>query len=370
MNKLLFTPGPLTTNKSVKEATLYDFISSDFTFKTLVRKLKEHLLYLTGVSREQGYDVVVIQGSGTYSIESVLCSTISSHDHLLILINGVYGERFKRISELCNIKFTTHTYEEDEIPNSQQVRDILVKDPSISHIAMVHCETTTGIINPISEIGSLCNEFNKLFIVDAMSTFGAIPIHMNDLHIDFLISSSNKCIDGIPGFAFVVTKTTELRKSNKLARNLTFDLHAQWKRLEKNGKFRITPPVQAILAFNEALEELYEEGGIEARASRYRRNCETLLMGMAKLGFKTYLSNGKRSYIITSFLYPDNPNFEFHRFYSLLNKKGFVIYPGKLSNIKCFRIRTIGHLNNSYFVDLLIAIEIVLREMECFPLQY
>lgn len=369
MIKPSFIPGPLTTIKTVKEAIMNDLGSRDFTFRKLVKSVREHLLYLTGVSKSEGYDSVIIQSSGSFGIESVLSSALSSEDHLLILINGAYGVRIKRIAELHNITYSIITGKEDQVPDPRAIRDFLRETPSISHIAMVHCETASGILNPLLDIGLLCKEFNKIFIVDAMSSFGAIPIHMKELHIDFLIATTNKCISGIPGFAFVVAKTFHLQRAKKLARTLTLDLHAQWKGPETYEQLRFTPSVQSLLAFNESLEVLYEEGGIEARASRYRKNCETLLMGMMRLGFKTFLNNGERSCIITTFLYPSHPNFDFLKFHRFLKNKGFVIYTGKLSKKDSFRIETIGRQNKDYFVELLVTIESVLWEMNCYPLE-
>jgi 2-aminoethylphosphonate-pyruvate transaminase len=352
----------------VKEAMLHDMGSRDFAFIKLVKKVREHLLYLAGVSAKEGFDAVIIQGSGTFSLESVLSSTIAQNDHLLVLINGAYGKRIHRIAELHKIHTSQFVSGENSPPDIRDLEEFLESNPSVTHIAMVHCETTTGIINPLTEVGRLCREYGKIFIVDAMSSFGAVSINLREAGIDFLVSSSNKCIEGIPGFAFVLARLEHLRAAKELARTLTLDLHAQWQGLEDNGQFRFTPPVQAILAFNEALEELYEEGGIEARASRYKKNYEILTAGMDTLGFKSYLEKEYQSYIITSFLYPAHPEFSFEKFYSLLNERGFVIYPGKLSKVDCFRIGTIGRLNSGHVEKLLEAIEQVLKEMECYPL--
>jgi 2-aminoethylphosphonate-pyruvate transaminase len=368
-DKLLFTPGPLTTSRNVKAAGLHDLGSRDTSFIELVGEVREQLLELAGVSKEAGYEAVIIQGSGTYGLESVLSSVLSDDDHLIILINGVYGERMCSIAAIHGIRTTCKHYAEDSVPDLAEVRELFLHDKSITHLAVVHCETTTGILNPVEEAGNLCREFGKIMIVDAMSSFGAIPLNVKDTGIHFLISSSNKCLEGIPGFSFVLAGANELRKTQGYARTLTLDLFDQWQGLENNGQFRFTPPVQSILSFRKALEELKNEGGVQARARRYKNNYDILLKGMQAMGFAPYLKEDHRGYIITSFLYPEHPEYNFGKFYALLSGRGFVIYSGKLTQIECFRIGTIGKIGPEHIVNLLSAIKEVLVEMNCFPLR-
>jgi 2-aminoethylphosphonate-pyruvate transaminase len=229
---------------------------------------------------------------------------------------------------------------------------------------VIHGETTTGLLNPIAELGKISARYNKVFIVDAMSTFGAYDIDINELNISYLISSSNKCIEGIPGFSYVLAKREELEKCKGMARSLSLDLYDQWQGLNSNGQFRFTPPVQSLLAFHEALHLLEKEGGPIGRAQRYSVNNSLLVGGMKELGFELYLPADLRSYIITSFLYPDHPDFSFEKFYTGLNDKGFVIYPGKLSKMDCFRIGNIGQLYPRDIQNLVDAIESVLYELK------
>jgi 2-aminoethylphosphonate-pyruvate transaminase len=243
-------------------------------------------------------------------------------------------------------------------------------DLAITHVGAVHCETTTGLLNPIHELGKMAATFGKVFMVDAMSSFGAMPIPVADWGIDYLVSSSNKCIEGVPGFSLALARRERLEQimantqSAGYARSLSLNLLAQWRGLEADGQFRFTPPTHAILAFRQALAELEAEGGVTGRAARYRRNYETLIGGMRKIGFVEYLRPEDQSYIITSFRYPDHPNFDFNRFYELLNAKGFVIYPGKVSDAACFRIGTIGRIFADDVLALLAAIRETLTEME------
>jgi len=360
--KKLFTPGPLTTSKTVKQAMLRDFGSRDNEFISTVKSIRERLLKLSKVEKGE-YEAILMQGSGTFGIESVISSTVPSDGKLLIIINGAYGQRIKKIAERLNISVIELVYNEDSIPNLDDIDKVLAEDNEVTNVAVVHCETTTGIINPIFEIGQVVKKYNKEYIVDAMSSYGAYEINLDNNEIDFLISSSNKCIEGVPGFSFILARTDVLKTKQNISRSLSLDLYEQWAGLEKNGQFRFTPPTHSIIAFQQALNELDEEGGIPGRAKRYGNNHTVLIDGMRKLGFVEYIDEQHQGYIITSFLYPSHDNFSFEKFYSLLSQKGLVIYPGKLSNVDCFRIGNIGQLFEEDMIEILNAIEEVKKEM-------
>lgn len=360
--KLLFTPGPLTTSEAVKSAALIDLGSRDEQFIKLVKDIRNTLLQLAHVS-EPEYQSVLIQGSGTFGIEAIISSAIPRNGMLLNIINGAYGRRISQMTDVHNIPTLDLHYHENQLPILDEIEKALVDIPKITHIALVHGETTTGIINPVEEIGLLAKKYNKTYIVDAMSTFGAYEIDVRKLNISFLISSSNKCIEGIPGFSFVIANKLALQSCENQARTLSLDLYSQWLGLEKNGQFRFTPPVQALIAFRRALDELIEEGGTTARGKRYAQNNEILVDQMRKAGFKLYLDDTIRGYIITTFLYPEDPVFSFEDFYQKLNDLGFVIYPGKLGRSKCFRLGNIGHLYPEDMNNLITAIQEVIVEM-------
>jgi 2-aminoethylphosphonate-pyruvate transaminase len=351
MDKLLFTPGPLTTSLSVKEAMLCDLGSRDAEFLRIVGEISERLLGLGSVARPD-YECVLMQGSGTFMIESVVSSVIPPGGKLLVLINGAYGRRIVNIARVHGIAV--------EIVEVAENRKITAADfsldKSISHVAVVHCETTTGILNPIETIGEKVAAAGACYIVDAMSSFGAIPVDMSASHIDFLISSANKCIEGVPGFGFTLARRVQLDSAKGQARTLSLDLHAQWAGLEKDGQFRFTPPTHVLLAFRQALEELDAEGGVAGRGARYRRNHDILFRGMKELGFEVYLAPEDQSCIITSYRYPKDVSFQFEKFYARLSELGYVIYPGKLSREECFRIGTIGRLHENDIANLLRAI--------------
>jgi len=342
--KLLFTPGPLTTSKTVKEAMLQDMGSRDHEFMDAVKDIRNQLLSIGHVSKADGYEAVIIQGSGTFGVESVISSVVKKEDTLLVIANGAYGERIIKMAKIHQMNLSILRFEEDQII-SPEVTDAFIKsNPSITHVACIHSETTTGLFNPIEAIGDVCKKNNLVFIVDAMSSFGGVDIDIKKSQVDFLLSSSNKCIEGVPGFAFAICKKSELEKAKGNARSLSLDLYDQWAGLETNGQFRFTPPTLSIMAFRQALRELDEEGGVQARELRYKTNKKILDEGMDALGFKQYLNPSIQGHIISSFLYPRDPNFNFENFYKKLSEKGCIIYPGKLSKTNAFRIGNIGQI--------------------------
>lgn len=236
-------------------------------------------------------------------------------------------------------------------------------DPTITHVGVVHCETTSGVINPVPENGELVRRYGKVYFVDAMSSFGAIPLSIAAAQIDFLLSSANRCIEGVPGFSFAIARREALLAAEKRARSLSLSLVAQWRGLEQNGQFRFTPPTHALLAFRQALRELALEGGVNERYVRYRQNHDILVSGMRALGFREFIPSEKQGPIITSFHYPDNTNFDFERFYTLLNERDVVIIPGKVSSADCFRIGTIGRIFPDDMYNLLAVIQETLEKM-------
>lgn len=361
-DKILFTPGPLTTSRTVKEAMLRDYGSRDFGFIETVKEIRRSLLRLGGVE-DKGYEAVLMQGSGTFGLESVLATGLPPDGKLLVVINGAYGKRIETMARVLRIDTVTLEYPEDELPKLGEIEDMLKTDPAITHVEMVSCETTTGIFNPVEEVGALCKKYGKKYFVDAMSSFGAVELDVAGAHIDYLVSSANKCIEGVPGFSFVLVKKDTLLETEGWARSLSFDLLAQWKGLESNGQFRFTPPTHAILAFAQALRELEAEGGVEGRGARYRDNYETLIAGMRAMGFREYLKPELQGYIITSFHYPSHENFAFEPFYQKLNERDQVIYPGKVSNADCFRIGNIGRVFRQDVKALLAAISDVMVEL-------
>ncbi|MCR8851395.1 2-aminoethylphosphonate--pyruvate transaminase [Lysinibacillus fusiformis] len=338
----LLTPGPLTTTKTVKQEMLKDRCTWDDDYKNVTQVIRRQLLNLAQVD-ESNFTAVLMQGSGSFVVESVLTTAIGEDDKLLIITNGAYGERIVEMAKVLRLAHVVYSVPYDEQPSSLEVQDLLEKDASITHVAVVHCETTTGILNPIKEIGEVVHSFNKTFIVDAMSSFGGVPMDVSDLHIDFCISSANKCIQGVPGFGFVIAKTRVLEKCKGQARSVALDLYSQWEVMKKDGKWRFTSPTHVVAAFARALEELVKEGGVNARYQRYADNNQLLRSRLSVLGFEAYISEELQSPIITTYLFP-HQEFSFEHFYLEMKKAGFVIYPGKLTDVDTFRIGNIGDI--------------------------
>jgi 2-aminoethylphosphonate-pyruvate transaminase len=362
-DKLLFTPGPLTTSLPVKQAMLRDAGSWHFEFNQIVRSIRERILAFAGLSPSSGYECILLQGSGTYGVEGVFSTGVPPRGKVAVLANGAYGERMVQMLKLAKIEHVV-LRDAQNVPSQRGALDhVLQADQSITHVAIVHCETTTGILNPVQEIGQCVHQHGRSYIVDAMSSFAGIPIDLPAAHIDYLISSANKCVEGVPGFAFVIARRGALEGCEGYARSLSLDLLGQLRGFEKNGQFRYTPPTHSILAFQVALNELEQEGGVVARAARYARNHQVLVEGMRRLGFRPYLDPALQSYIITSFHYPGAPGFTFDEFYRRLSDKGFIIYPGKISEADTFRIGSIGRIFEADVRALLAGIAETLQEM-------
>lgn len=340
-NYLLLTPGPLSTSESVRQAMLQDWCTWDKDYNEgVVTVIREQLLKLAGLDGE--YTTVLLQGSGTYAVEATLSCAVRPQDKLLIVANGAYGKRMGDIARRHGLNHVLVSLRETAPVTPEAVRRALEEHPDISHLAMVHCETTTGILNPVEAVARAIRGRGLTFIVDAMSSFGGIPIDIRKLGIDFLVSSANKCIQGVPGFGFVIARRSSLSRCEGVSRSVSLDLYDQWAEMEKGrGKWRFTSPTHVVRAFFQAVKELEDEGGVEARHGRYRENHAELVEGMRRSGFRTLLPDELQSPIITSFLYPEE-DFDFQKFYEALKERGFVIYPGKISEAPTFRIGNIG----------------------------
>ncbi|MCC7164849.1 MAG: 2-aminoethylphosphonate--pyruvate transaminase [Anaerolineae bacterium] len=360
-DKPLFTPGPLTTSRTVKQAMLRDLGSRDGEFLRVVREIRAQLLQVAGLGDD--YTAGLMQGSGTFSVEAVIGSTIPPQGKVLILANGAYGKRMVAMARALRIEHTVIEYPEHCSTSAQDAANALARDPALTHVAMVHSETTSGLVNDIAAVGAHVKTFGKKFIVDAMSSFGGIETDWRAVGADYIVSSANKCIEGVPGFGFILARRSALVETEGWARSLAMDLFAQIKGLEGDGQFRFTPPTHALLAFYQALDELTREGGVRARAARYRANYQTLVAGTRALGLREYLDPRLQGHIIVSFLYPDDPRFDFKTFYERLNERGYVIYPGKVGSANCFRIGCIGRLFPADVQNLVNAMRVTLDEM-------
>ena len=357
----LLTPGPLTTSRSVKAAMLHDWGSRDANFIAINKAVLAQLCEIANGGED--YVTVPVQGSGTFAVEAMLTSLVPPKGKVLVLVNGAYGLRAKRILDIAGRKTVVHQTAEDAPPDLKKVEAILKRTPSITHVFAVHCETTSGILNPVEEIGALAAQYGKGYLIDSMSAFGAVPLDARAVRADAITASSNKCIEGVPGLGFVICRRAALEASQGNATTLVLDLHDQWSNFEKTGQYRFTPPTHVIVALHQALQEFTAEGGVPGRGGRYRNNCRILLDGMAALGFKPLLAADLQAPIIVTFHMLDDPRFDFQRFYDGLKERGFVIYPGKLTVADSFRMGCIGRLGEREMHGALDAVRELLRVM-------
>jgi 2-aminoethylphosphonate-pyruvate transaminase len=357
----LLTPGPLTTSKSVKAVMVHDWGSRDATFLRINREVLDALPAI--VHAPQSFVTVPIQGSGTFAVEAMLTSFVPPKGKVLLIVNGAYGHRAKRILDIARRKSVVLETPEDTPPDLAKIEAVLKRTKSITHVFAVHCETTSGILNPVHEIGALAARYGKSYLVDSMSAFGALPLDAEKAHADAIAASSNKCIEGVPGLGFVVARKSILPGLKGNATTLTLDVHDQWANFEKTGQYRFTPPIHVIVAFHQALTEFNAEGGQKGRGARYSENGKVLIDGMRALGFHTLLPDHLQAPIIVTFHMPDDPKFVFQTFYDALKDRGYVIYPGKLTVADSFRIGCIGRLYPKDMQGALGAVRAVLAEM-------
>ncbi len=351
----LLTPGPLSTTETVKQEMLNDHCTWDDEYMGITQRIRRDLLKLAHCS-EETYSTVLMQGSGTFGVEAVLTSALGEDETLLICSNGAYGLRMCDMAKHAKLSYLHYAEAFDTAPKADIIANYLTKHPEITHVALVHSETTSGILNDLSSVAKLVKGAGKTLIVDAMSSFGGVDIDVEALKIDFLVSSANKCIQGVPGFSFLIAKRTALEACRGKARSLSLDVYDQWQGMDKTGKWRFTSPTHVVLAFAKAMEELFAEGGIPARQARYEANNRLLIAGMAELGFRPYVRPAVQSPIITTFFYPDGMPVDFQRFYHYIKDRGYAIYPGKLTEGETFRVGNIGEI---YPQDMEILLNII-----------
>jgi 2-aminoethylphosphonate-pyruvate transaminase len=351
----LLTPGPLTTATSTKTAMLKDWGSWDEDFKGVTAEIRARLVAMCGGG--DTYDCVPMQGSGTFSVEAALASFIPKDGKALVLMNGAYGQRSAKILDYIGRDHVSLDKGDYLPPMPEEVAEILEKDADITHVLVVHCETSSGILNPLQGISDVTYKMGRKLIVDSMSAFGAVPVDVADVPFEALVSSANKCIEGVPGFGFILAKKSALEASKGNSHSLSLDVYDQWEYMNKTGQWRFTPPTHTVVAFLEALRLHEKEGGVVGRLARYSSNRDILVNGMIEMGFAPLLDKQWLSPIITTFFSPDDESFDFKTFYNEIKSRGYVIYPGKLTEAESFRIGFIGALDNQVMRGVLKAIK-------------
>ena len=358
---ILLTPGPLTTTLRTKLAMLKDWGSWDSDFNAVTARLRSQLLDI--VHGHETHVVVPLQGSGTFSVEAAVATVVPRDGHVLVLDNGAYCKRAAKLTQMMGRRASVLAFAEEEPVSAQALEARLAEDASITHVVLIHCETGTGVLNPFAEVSEVCARRGKGLIVDAMSSFGAIEIDARRLRFDALVAASGKCLEGVPGMGFVFLRKAILAGCAGNSQSLAMDLHDQHVYMGKTGQWRFTPPTHVVVALAEAMQQFVEEGGQPARLARYTQNYRTLVDGMAALGFKPFLRPEIQAPIIVTFHAPAHPAYDFKRFYDSAKAKGFMLYPGKLTQVETFRVGCIGAIGPLEMQQAVNAVAATLREM-------
>ncbi|ULX51995.1 2-aminoethylphosphonate--pyruvate transaminase [Cupriavidus taiwanensis] len=358
---ILLTPGPLTTSLATKQAMLRDWGSWDAGFNSITRSLCDDLVRI--VHGEGTHVCVPMQGSGTFSVEAAIANVVPRDGRVLVPQNGAYCQRILKICKVLGRASVELPIPEDQPASAALIEEALRRDPSITHVAQVHCETGAGVLNPLQDIALLCQRLGKGLIVDAMSSFGAIEIDARTMPFDALVAATGKCIEGVPGMGFVLVKQEVLEASQGNSHSLALDLYDQYVYMQKTTQWRFTPPTHVVAAFRAALDQFLEEGGQPVRGARYRRNCDTLVKGMAALGFRAFLPSAVQAPIIVTFHAPADARYDFKSFYAKVRERGYILYPGKLTQVETFRVGCIGAIDDNEMRNVVTAIGEVLRDM-------
>jgi 2-aminoethylphosphonate-pyruvate transaminase len=359
--RILLTPGPLTTTLRTKLAMLRDWGSWDDSFNAVTARVRKSLLKI--VHGEDSHVVVPLQGSGTFSVEAAVATVVPRHGKVLVLDNGAYCKRAARVATLMGRECTLLPFEDSAAVDPKAVDAKLAADPAITHVILIHCETGAGVLNPLAEVAEVCARRGKGLIVDAMSSFGALPIDAREIRFDALVAASGKCLEGVPGMGFVFVRKAILEGCAGNSQSLAMDLHDQHVYMEKTGQWRFTPPTHVVVALAEAIAQFEEEGGQTARLARYSDNYRTLIDGMSRLGFITFLDPAVQAPIIVTFHAPGDSRYDFKTFYAFAREHGFILYPGKLTQVDTFRVGCIGAIGRHEMEQAVHAVELALQDM-------
>jgi len=358
---ILLTPGPLTTTLQTKQAQLRDYGSRDIAFIEMTAGLVTQLNDI--VHGGDDHACVLMQGSGTFSVEAALGTLVLKSGHILVCINGEYGKRIARICEIIQRRHKILQSAEDEPTTAKMVDEALAADPSLTHVSIVHCETSTGILNPLEEIAAVVARHQRGLFIDAMSSFGALDIDARKLRFDGVVAASGKCLESVPGMGFAILRKAALEQCKGNCHSLSLDLYDQWQAYQRTKQWRFTPPTTVVAALAEALKQFRAQGGVAGRGARYRQNCATLIEGLEKLGFVSFLPRAIQAPIITTWHAPADPRYDFNVFYDKVRSRGFTLYPGKLTQVETFRVGCIGAIGEPEMKQAVAAIAAIVKEM-------
>ena len=357
----LLTPGPLTTSVATRAAMMRDWGSWDSAFNDLTASVCRDLV--TIVAGEETHVCVPLQGSGTFAVEAALGTLVPRGAKVLVPNNGAYCQRIVRVLGYLGREAVVLDFREDEAADPVRIEQALLADSSITHVAQVHCETGTGILNPLADIARVVAKCGRRLVVDAMSSYGVIPIDVRTMPFEALIAASGKCLEGVPGMGFVIANKESLERSEANSHSLAMDLHDQWKYMQKTGQWRFTPPTHVVAALRQALDQYWLEGGQSARLDRYTANCSALVNGLRAFGLQTFLDASVQAPIIVTFHAPPDPAYDFAEFYGRVRDRGFILYPGKLTTVNTFRVGCIGAIDAKIMRQAVAAIAATFNEL-------
>lgn len=338
-----------------------DLGSWDRDFNELTADVRRRLLLAAGSRRDMC--CVPMQGSGTFAVESAVRTLVPHGAAVVVVVNGAYGRRIAMLAEQAGRRSILIEGAWDEVPDPTALGALLDAHPEATHVAVVHCETSTGLLNPVEELADLADSLGRRLIVDAMSSFGVLDPAIDHPAVDAVVAASGKCLEGLPGVGFVLMPPDVLADTAGNCDSLSLDLLDQHSYMEQTGQWRYTPPTHVVAALREALVQYDEEGGAVARLDRYRANSAVLSDGMADLGFRQYLAEHLRAPIIHTFHSPSHPAWSFPDFYDRVKERGFVLYPGKLTDEETFRVGCIGAIDQAVMRSAIGAIDAALADM-------
>jgi 2-aminoethylphosphonate-pyruvate transaminase len=358
----LLTPGPLTTSDATRAAMLNDWGSWDRAFNALTASVCRDLVRIA--HGEDTHVCVPLQGSGTFAVEAALGTLVARNAKVLVPNNGAYCQRIGKILGRIGRACVMLDFPEDQPVDPARIEAALRGDASITHVALVHCETGTGVLNPLAEVAQVVERLGRALVVDAMSSFAALPIDLRTMRIDALIAASGKCLEGVPGMGFIIARQTVIEKAEGNSPSLAMDLHDQWVYLQRTGQWRFTPPTHVVAALRAAIDQYLAEGGQPARHARYRDNCQTLLAGCKALGLRPFLKDEHQAPIIVTFHAPTAAGYKFATLYESARSQGFILYPGKLTQVETFRVGCIGAIDSTVILEAVAAIRNALGAMQ------
>jgi 2-aminoethylphosphonate-pyruvate transaminase len=358
---ILLTPGPLTTTLATKVAMLQDRGSWDADFNALTTDVCRRLADV--IHGAGAYVCVPLQGSGTFAVEAAVGTLVPRNGKLLVLVNGAYGERMARLARVMGRQVAALDFGETSPVDPGRVAAALDQDLAVTHVGIIHCETSTGMRNPLEEVAQVVRDHGRRLLVDAMSSFGVLPLDARDIPFQAVVASSNKALEGVPGMGYVLVPEDDLLAAKGRSHSLSLDLHDQYVYLRQTGRWRFTPPTHVVSALAAALDQFEAEGGQPGRLARYQANCDRLLAGLEALGLESFLPREVQAPVIVTVCAPEHPAYAFQDLYQRVKAAGFILYPGKLTALETFRVGCIGAIGSAEVDGALHAIADALRAM-------